>query len=185
MAWAPELKVTPEALWKAAVVFALVDTMWVSVLARRITSDEFRRLRWILTATTGGFWGLVWLVMAALFWTPVYHYVFPEWMRWLIPPIYGLGFGALGWLFHRLAGRLPGRPVLSFCALGGLWGMLSHLWAIHRGILEKPPMLQGVSPVAAAIMPIFEFIFYWCVILSVASVLWRGRDRRRGAGQPG
>ena len=49
--------------------------------------------------------------------------------------------------------------------------MITHIWAIYRGILAKPPMLQGVSPVAAAIMPIFEFIFYWCIILSVAWLL--------------
>jgi hypothetical protein len=114
--------------------------------------------------------------MVCFFWEPVYHYVFPEWARWVIPPIYGVVFAAVGWLFYWLALRLPGNPVVNLCFLGGLWGMITHIWAIYRGILDKPPMLQGASPVAAAVMPIFEFIFYWCVILSTASLLRGRRD---------
>jgi len=39
--------------------------------------------------------------------------------------------------------------------------------------VDKPPMLQGASPVAAVVIAIFEFTFYWCIILSVACLLWR------------
>src|SRR5574341_2154410 len=34
-----------------------------------------------------------------------------------------------------------------------------------------PPALQGANPVAAVVIAIFEFIFYWCIILGVAA-LW-------------
>ena len=174
----PDLRVTTNVLWRGALFFALIDAVFVSVLAWRITPERFRQLKWTIVVTTGVVWGIIWLLMAGFAWEPVYHYVFPEWARWLIPPTYGLAFAAVGWLFHRLALRLPGHPVINLCLLGGLWGMVTHIWAIYRGILDKPPMLQGASPVAAAVMPIFEFVCYWCIILSVSSLV-------RGCGDKG
>jgi len=58
---------------------------------------------------------------------------------------------------------MPWNAIMNFCILGGLWGIVSHLLAINRGILEKPPMLQGSGPFAAIVIAAFEFIFYWCV----------------------
>jgi hypothetical protein len=60
--------------------------------------------------------------------------------------------------------------VLNYFIFGGLVGSLTHLWAIHRGILNKPPLLQGVSLVSALVLPFFEFIFYWSIILGLASI---------------
>jgi hypothetical protein len=38
----------------------------------------------------------MWMVMTSgLFWDSVYHYVFPAWARWFIPPVYGLLFGGV------------------------------------------------------------------------------------------
>jgi hypothetical protein len=51
--------------------------------------------------------------------------------------------------------------------------MVTHVWAVHLGIVDKPPMLQGASPVAAVVFAVFEFTLYWCIILSVAWSLWR------------
>jgi hypothetical protein len=77
-------------------------------------------------------------------------------------------------VFCWLALRLPGNAVVNFCLLGGLWGMITHIWAVARGLVEKPPMLQGVNPVAAVVIAGFEFMFYWCIMLSIASLLLRG-----------
>lgn len=176
MAVPADQKVTTEILWRGALIFALIDAVLVGFLVRRITPVWLRQLKWTIVATTGVVWCVIWILMACFFWERVYHYVFPEWARWVIPPVYGVLFAAVGWLFYSLALRLPGNPVVNLCLLGGLWGMITHIWAIHRGILDKPPMLQGASPVAAAIMPIFEFIFYWCIILGIASLLRRRQD---------
>ncbi|MBN1415586.1 MAG: hypothetical protein JW973_10835 [Bacteroidales bacterium] len=171
-----EIKVTTEILWRATVLFAMIDAVLVMYLARFVESEVFRNLRLPLTIITGLFWFLVWLVMVTVFWEPVYHYVFPAWSRWIIPPVYAVFFALIGLLFWWLALRLSGNPVVNFCLLGGFWGMVTHLWAIHRGILDKPPVLQGVSPIAASIMPIAEFIFYWCIILGVAWI-WHKRKQ--------
>ena len=123
----------------------------------------------------------MWLVMVSgPFWESVYGYVFPAWARWFLPPSYGLLFGAVAWFFWHLAQRIPGRSVINYCLLGGLWGALTHVWAISRGIIDKPPMLQGASPVAVVIFPIFEFILYCCITVSMTFLLQRLVARSKG-----
>lgn len=171
MALPPDIKVTSEILWQAAGVFLLVDAGFGFLLVRRISSDAFRQLKWNLVITTAVFWLLMWSSMSLLFWDPVYRYVFPEWSRWIIPPVYGGLFGCIAIFFWWVALRLPGNVVMSFLLLGGAWGSITHAWAITRGLLEKPPMLQGISSLSAVVMPFFEFMFYWSVILCIASVI--------------
>ena len=176
MAVSPDIKVTTQILWEGALIFALIDVVFVFILRWRIKPEAFRQLKWTLVITTGIFWCLLLVIlMSWIFWEPVYHYVFPNWARWLIPPVYGLLFAAVGLLFWSIALRFPGNPVVTWCLLGGLWGMITHIWAVYRGILDKPPMLQGASPLAAVIMPIFEFIFYYSIILSLTTLQRRNR----------
>ncbi len=170
-------KVTTEILWQAAGFFALVDVFYVATLVRRIDDRTFRGLRSALMGTTGVFWFLIWLLMVVVYWDAVYHYVFPAWARWLIPPLYGLLFACIALLFWWLSLRLPGWPTLTYCLFGGLWGMVTHLWGVSRGLIENPPMLQGVSVLSVAVMPVFEFIFYWCITLTIALFLYRRRNR--------
>jgi hypothetical protein len=174
----PESRVTTEILWQAALIFGLVDILFVFILTTRMDRELFRQLRSVLMVTTGVLWCLIWALMSLFFWEPVYHYLFPAWARWLIPPIYGCLFGGVARLFWWLSFRIPGRPLLNFFLLGGMWGTVTHIWGISRGLLEKPPMLQGTSPIAATIMPFFEFVFYWCIILTMAMLLYRARVRR-------
>jgi len=177
----PDQKVTSEILWQAALVFALIDGLFVTLLVRRVTAETFRQLRSFLVCTSGAFWFFVWSLMCVYYWEPVYHYVFPGWARWLIPPAYGVLFALIVLLFWWLSLRLPGLPTLNFCILGGLWGMLTHLWGVTRGLIDKPPMLQGVSLLSVAVMPVFEFIFYWCVIVTISLFLHRRWSRSRQA----
>jgi hypothetical protein len=55
-----------------------------------------------------------------------------------------LGLGAERLLGFRVPLHLSGLEV-SFRLLGGLWGMITHVWAVYLGIVDKPPMLQGVA----------------------------------------
>ncbi len=163
-------------LWRAAIFFALFDTVLVTYLARFVQPGLFRHLKWPIAVVTGMLWLVIWLVMVTVCWEPVYHYVFPVSLRWIIPPALGIFFALAGLFFWWLALKLPGHPAISFCLLGGLWGIITHVWAIYRGLLVKPPMLQEASPVAASIMPFFEFVFYWCIILGVAYAWQRRRN---------
>jgi hypothetical protein len=172
----PGYHITTEILWLGTLIFAGIDVVFIPILAWRIKITTFRRFRWILVGVTAIYWAALWSWGLSNFWESVYHYIFPAWARWLIPPIYGLLYAGVCLLFWWLALRLHGNPVLNFCLLGGLWGMITHLIAVACGIVSKPPPLQGAAPVAAVIIAIFEFMFYWCIILSVSTLvhhLWR------------
>lgn len=183
----PDMPVTSEVLWRGVLLAAPIDAALILTLALRIDAATFRRRKWLITGVTGLFFALLWgIVVCRLFWDPVYHYFFPAWSRLLLPLAYGLGFAVAGWLSCVVALRVGGNCVVSFCVLIGLWGMAGHVWAIHRGLLEKPPLLRGASPAAAVIFSGFEFMFYAGVILALSVLSERvgarlQRRRRRAA----
>ena len=173
-----EINVTSEILWKGALYFALIDIVFVATLTKLVKPHDLLRMKWKLVIFMAFFFCLLFgILVSIIFWDSVYSYVFPTWSRWIIPPSYGLLFSSVGLLCWWFAFRLPTNKVMNFCILGGLWGMTTHIWAIYRGILEKPPMLQGASSIAAVVIAIFEFIFYWCVCLSITSLIEHFRSR--------
>jgi len=184
-----DIKATSELYWVAALVAALIDVGFVSLLAWRIQTSRFRQLKWALTGAGVIFWGTLWAYVLWSWWELAYRYVFPSWARWLVPPSYGLIYGASGLGLWWLARILPGNPVVSFCLLGGLISLPGHLWAIYGlRMLEKVPILQGVSPASALVFGLFEFIFYWGIIIAIALLLrwaWKrwGRLEQTGAGE--
>jgi hypothetical protein len=175
----PGSKITSETLWLGTFIFAVIDAVFVPILVWRINPAKFRRLKWTLGITTAIFCSALWTWGFVNFWDSIYHYVFPAWAHWLIPPTFGLIYAGISILFWWLALSLRGKAVANFCLLGGLWGMTTHLFAVSIGIVNKPPVLQGAAPAAAVIIAIFEFTFYWCVILSVAVLLDHGWRKLR------
>ncbi len=169
-------KITSETLWIGTFIFAVIDAVFIPILAWRIKTAAFRPIKWLLVVTAGIFWSILWTWGLVTFWDSVYHYIFPTWTHWWIPPTFGLLYAGICLLFWWLAVRLRGNAVVTFCLLGGLWGMIMHLFAVSIGIVSKPPVLRGAAPAAAVIFAIFEFMLYWCIILTVAQLLhhsWR------------
>jgi hypothetical protein len=173
-----DIKVTTEVLWKGAIFFALIDSMLITVVTRFIKPVDLFKMKWRLIIFMAVFFCILFgLVMSLIFWDSVYSYVFPSWIRWIIPPSYGVLFSLVGLFFWWLAFKLPTNPVLNFCILGGLWGLTTHILAIHRGILDKPPMLQGASSISALTIATFEFIFYWSICVGFTYLIERLRTR--------
>jgi len=162
-----DVKVTTEVLYRGALVLALMDAVYVSLLAWRVKPDTFRTLKWLLAVTATLFWAGLWIWAIANFWGMVYLYVLPPWARYFFPFIASIITGLVALCFWFLAIQSHTKSVLTFCLLGGLYGILTHIWAVTRGIVTKPPMLQGTSPLAAVVFACFEFIFYWCTILVI------------------
>jgi hypothetical protein len=163
---AGNVKVTSDILWKGAIFFALIDVFLITILIKFIKAEDLRKIKWKLIIYMAIFFCLLFgSIVSIIFWDSVYSHVFPASMRWIIPPAYGLLFSLIGLFFWWLAFKLPSNPVMNFCISGGFWGFLTHILAIHRGILDKPPMLQGASPIAALTLATFEFIFYWSICL--------------------
>jgi hypothetical protein len=166
-----DLKVTTELLYRGTLVFALMDAVYVALLVWRVKEEAFRRLKGALVIAAALVWCGIWSWALGNYWESVYAYVFPVWTRTWIPWMAFVLAGALGFGLWALALRSKWNPVLTFCLLGGALGSLTHVWAVRRGVLMKPPMLQGASPFAAVIFAFFEYIFYWCTILVFAKMI--------------
>jgi hypothetical protein len=175
-----EVKVTTEILLKGALFFALIDAAFITMVTRLIRPADFHKMKWRLVVVMAVFFcALFGVLVSYVFWDSVYSYVFPIWARWIIPPVYGLLFASYGLTVWWLSFRLRTNAVMNFCFFGGLWGIITHILAIYRGILEKPPMLQGTDPIAAVLVATFEFIFYWCVCLSLTFFMQQIEKRLR------
>jgi len=171
--------VTSRLLWTAAAVTAPVDILLLALVSRAVQPERFARLRWGVTIAAGAFWFCVWAyAMWGPWWGQVYHVVFPEWARDILPPAYALMFAGISFGFWTLARRAPRRPALAFCLLGGLVSFPGHAWGIWgRGMLEKSPLFQDASPASALTFGFFEFIVYWSAILLIAALIDRLRIR--------
>lgn len=165
-----DIKITTQALLIGAGMFALIDAIVLPLLAWRIKPTTFHQSRWALVIVAWVVWFFIWLWAITIFWDSVYHHVFPAWAENWIPPAFSLLMAIVCLGLWALAVRTR-HPVISFCLLGGAWGICTHIWALYRGIVTKPPMLQGASPIAALVIAFFEYTFYWCVITLIAALL--------------
>jgi hypothetical protein len=165
-----ENALTPQLMYRAAVVVALLDVLLAVELTRRVGADGLRRARWPVAAAAGLFWFAVWAAMHTMFWTRVYAHVFPGWARWVVPPVFGIAYAALALGWRRLALSAGRLAVAAWVLLWGATGALTHTWAIYgRGLLVRTPMLQLLTPTSAIVFATFEFGCYGCLILAVAS----------------
>lgn len=165
------IKITTELLYQGALIFALMDAVYVSLLAWRVNEETFRKLRGPLVIAAALVWYGIWAWAIGNYWETVYVYVFPAWTRTWMPWIALVAAGLVVSGLWAVAIRIRWSPVLAYCLLGGLLGSLTHLWAVYRGIVTKPPLLQGVSPFAAIVIAFFEYMFYWCTILVLAKLI--------------
>jgi hypothetical protein len=174
-------QVTSELYWIAASVTAIIDVVFVTVLAWRIRPERFHHMKNFLAGSAILFWGGLWTsVMTSRFiWETCYQYIFPPSARWIMPPVMALLDGVLALSFWWLALRLPGNPVVNLVLLGGLESFPGHLRAIQLGILETP-LLKAVSAASALTFGLFEFVFYWSVILAISTILFSIREKVDG-----
>jgi len=166
-----DVKITTELLYKGALVFALMDAVYIPLLVWRVSAETFRRLKWSLVIAAALVWYGIWSWAIGNYWETVYSYVFPAWARTWVPWIAFVVAGVTALVLWTLSLQTRGKPVPVYCLLGGALGSLTHLWAVYRGVVTNPPMLQGASPLAAIVLAFFEYIFYWCIILTIAKIM--------------
>jgi hypothetical protein len=169
--------VTSAQMWATAAAVATVDLALAAVLTHRLRPPW--RPRFAPTLLCVGIVGFATLFSWAFwaYWDSCYGFALPAAAK-PFAPLVGMGIGASGWIFWRVA-RWTGRwAVPVFVALGGLESLPGHLNAIYRfDLLERCPLIQGVSPASALVFGIFEFGFYWSMVLTVSSLVTRIFDR--------
>ena len=171
MGAAGETRVTDAILWTATIGLAAMDVPLLWILARLVARERFLTLKWATTIVAGGVWTGIWLWAVTAYWQAVYSYFFPAWARWWLPFGYGVLFALAAMGMWGIAARLRINPVVTFVVSGAALGPVTHTWAVYRGLLTKPPMLRGASPLAAVAVSAPEFGFYWMGILGLALVL--------------
>ena len=88
----PQAQVTSALLWRCILIVAPVVVVFVSFLSSWVRFASPRKVQWLIAGTTAGFFAALWAVVVSfVFWQPVYHYLFPEWSRWLLPLLVALG----------------------------------------------------------------------------------------------
>lgn len=126
-----------------------------------------------IVLTSALFWGVLAAVAIFGFWDLYYSHFYPTWIRWLTP-LDLLLYGAIGLGLWWLAQRLPGPDVLWFALLGGVEGILEHLFGVYvLQILDKVPWLQGLTPPPVLIFSFFEYVVYWTLVAWLAFGLAR------------
>jgi hypothetical protein len=161
-------RVTSELLWRGTGVALLIDIPLLLLVGRFVSSRVFRQLEWHVAAAAFLVYAALWGAFGSVyFWDSVYKAVFPTWSRWLLPPGFGLLFGAVAVAFWRVSCRATRWPAVWFVLLGGVVSLLGHGVGIRRGLL-RVPLLSEASPASALVFGVFEFIFYWCGIVALA-----------------
>ncbi len=103
-----------------------------------------------------------------LAWDWFYGFLFPSWVR-LAAPALGLVYAPVGLLIWAIS-RKTGSPVVIFCLLGGLEGIISHTWAIiGLNLIQKIPLMGSATALPVLVFAFFEKILYWSLILGIAS----------------
>ena len=159
-----EIKLTDHNIWQSTLTFALLGLVLAVPLLLLYRDESFRRSARSISISSAIFWGILATVVLFTAWKLYYQYLYPAWMRWLAPSdalLYGLFGLGLWWL----AVRIPGPALLWFLLLGGLEGILEHIFGIYGlHILDKVPWLQGASPFPVIIFSFFEYIVYWAIV---------------------
>jgi len=169
---------TTSLLWTCTGILAILDVILIMLARRMVRREGFKQIRWLLVVASGVFFLLVWICVLWWGWDWFYVYIFPGRARFLLPPIFCVGYSLLALGMSWLSLRLPGNPAVTWSLLGGVEGFLSHIYAIYQlGAASKPPIMQDTNPMVVLIFAVFEKAFYWTLILLASRMLWKWAKR--------
>jgi len=168
----PDVHVTTPLIWTCTGILVVLDVILILLARRLVKRDHFQQMRWLLAIAGGVFFLLVWTSVLLWGWDWFYAYIFPGWARYLLPLLFGVGYTLLALAMGWLSLKLPGNPAINWCVLGGIEGLLSHIYAIYGlGAVSKPPIMQGVSQFSVLVFAVLEKACYWSIIMLFCELL--------------
>src|SRR4030042_4046504 len=110
-----DVHVTTPLIWMCTGLLVVVDVL-LALLARRLVSrEQFGQMRLLLGFAGGVFFLLVWISVLLWGWNWFYAYIFPGWARYLLPPLFGIGYALIALGMVWLSQKLPGNLVATWC----------------------------------------------------------------------
>lgn len=166
-------RLTSQDVWLSTLLFGGLDALLLSPLLLVFQDAAFQRATWFTGAASALFWGVLAGFALLAFWELYYRHFYPAWVRWLAP-LDVLFYGAIGLGLWWLAVRAGWSPVLAFVLLGGVEGIVEHLFGIYiLRILAKVPLLQGLNPLPVLVFSFFEYALYWALVAWLALGLFK------------
>ena len=72
-----DIQITTEILLQGALLFAILDAVYVPLLARHVSAGLYRQVKWVLVVVAAIVWFGIWGWATGYYWETVYVYVFP------------------------------------------------------------------------------------------------------------
>ena len=159
-----DIKLSTHDIWFSTLIFGAMGVALGLPLVFLFKDADFKSSPVPVSLASALFWGVAAILAIFGFWDLYYKYIFPAYMRWLVP-LELLLYGALGLGLWWLSAQLPGRAVVWFLLLGGFEGVLEHVFGIYGlHILDKVSWLQGSPPLPLLVFSFFEYIVYWALV---------------------
>ncbi|MEW6718400.1 MAG: hypothetical protein AB1345_12985 [Chloroflexota bacterium] len=162
------IKLTTQDVWLSTFIFGASGFILLVPLLLKFRPTDVPHTTRVMVVASAIFWGLFAVVMVFRFWELYYQYLYPTWVRWVIP-FSAVLYAAFGLGMWWLSQRLPWSGVLWFALLGGVEGVLEHILGIYgMNILEKVPFLEGLPIPPLLVFSFFEYILYWTLVAWLA-----------------
>ena len=121
-----------------------------------------------LIAAAGLFWAILSMLAFRYFWDIYYQYIYPDWLRRLGGVNFVL-YGVIAWGMWLIIRETENSVVLLFLFLGGLEGVLEHIFGIYAlDVVNKVPWLNGLKTFPILLFSFVEYIVYWCIVLWIS-----------------
>lgn len=164
-------KLTHREVRLSTLVFGVIACLLLIPLVFLFSDERFSIAARSITLASAVFWGIMSIVFMGRYWQSYYHYIYPDWMR-LISPLNTLLYAGIGLGLWRLTTVFENRLIILFSTLGGLEGVVEHVFAVYGlNVLEKVPWLEGLTPLPVILFSFFEYIAYWSAATWLAFAL--------------
>ncbi len=167
------ISMTNADVWRSTLLFGVLGMVPLALITLLTPKSAYSRAGIPAVIASAGFWFAASLIAAIYFWEIYYQYIFPGWLRILLPFNLIL-YGAIGYLLWFIAVRLPFHPAVGFAILGGLEGVGEHILGVYAlGILRRVPWLSDLDPGPVLVFSFFEYVLYWTIVLWLAYLISR------------
>jgi hypothetical protein len=121
-----------------------------------------------LITAAGLFWAILSMLAFRYFWDIYYQYIYPHWVRKLGGVNFIL-YGFIAWGMWLIIQEAENSAVLLFLFLGGLEGVLEHIFGIYAlDVVNKVPWLNSLKTFPILLFSFVEYIAYWSIVLWIS-----------------